>query len=198
MSTTYTTNTNLGKPALGDTGWSTPLNSNCDALDALAPVGGLAVALHEVPSASLNVKVAAGKLHPAGRHDRDLCRHQLAGDHAFEHKGPLSRPDRIGRADCRHQLSGNAARPAGDGRRRQLDNHQHHRQSDLLRRRRLDRRRRELDVRHDDRHEDRLGGRPEDRLLERNADCAAGRCGSGSNHRLNRQLGDDDAGNGPQ
>jgi hypothetical protein len=60
MSTTYTSNVKLGKPALGDTGWSTPLNANCDALDGLAPVGGLAVTLTEVPSASLNVKVAAG------------------------------------------------------------------------------------------------------------------------------------------
>ena len=29
MSTTYTANTKLGQPALGDTGWSTPLNANC-------------------------------------------------------------------------------------------------------------------------------------------------------------------------
>jgi hypothetical protein len=60
MSTTYTSNIKLGKPALGDTGWSTPLNANCEAIDALAPVGSLAVTLTEVPSASLNVKVAAG------------------------------------------------------------------------------------------------------------------------------------------
>jgi hypothetical protein len=61
MSTTYTSNVKLGKPALGDTGWSTPLNANCDTLDGLAPIGGLAVTLAEVPSSSLNVKVAAGK-----------------------------------------------------------------------------------------------------------------------------------------
>jgi hypothetical protein len=61
LSTTYTSNIKLGKPALGDTGWSTPLNSNCDTLDGLAPVGALAVTLTEVPSSSLNVKVAAGK-----------------------------------------------------------------------------------------------------------------------------------------
>jgi hypothetical protein len=60
MSTTYTSNAKLGKPALGDTGWSTPLNANCDTLDGLAPVGGLCVTLTEIPSASLNVKVAAG------------------------------------------------------------------------------------------------------------------------------------------
>jgi hypothetical protein len=60
MSTTYTANIKLGQPALGDTGWSTPLNNNCTTLDGLAPVGGLAVTLHEVPSSTLNVAVAAG------------------------------------------------------------------------------------------------------------------------------------------
>jgi hypothetical protein len=62
MSTTYTSNSKLAKPALGDTGWSTPLNANADTLDGLAPIGGLCVTLTEVPSASLNVKVAAGKV----------------------------------------------------------------------------------------------------------------------------------------
>ena len=61
MSTTYTPNVKLGQPALGDTGWSTPLNNNCTTLDGLTPVGGLAVSLHEVPSASLTVAVAAGQ-----------------------------------------------------------------------------------------------------------------------------------------
>jgi hypothetical protein len=61
MSTTYTPNVKLGQPALGDTGWSTPLNNNCTTLDGLAPVGGLAVSPHEVPSASLTVAVAAGQ-----------------------------------------------------------------------------------------------------------------------------------------
>jgi hypothetical protein len=60
MSTTYTPNIKLGMPALGDTGWSTPLNANCTTLDGVAPVGGLAVTPHELPSASLNVAVAAG------------------------------------------------------------------------------------------------------------------------------------------
>jgi hypothetical protein len=60
MSTTYTPNAQLGQPALGDTGWSTPLNANCTQLDGLAAVGGLCVTLTEVPSASLNIKVAAG------------------------------------------------------------------------------------------------------------------------------------------
>src|SRR5262245_36757260 len=60
MSTTYTTNAKLAKPGTGDTGWGTPLNSNADALDALAPVGALAVTTHEQPSGSLTVDVAAG------------------------------------------------------------------------------------------------------------------------------------------
>ena len=60
MSTTYTPNTKLGQPALGDTGWSTPLNANCTTLDGLSPIGGLCVTLHEVPSASLDVAVSAG------------------------------------------------------------------------------------------------------------------------------------------
>jgi hypothetical protein len=60
MSTTYTPNAKLAQPALGDTGWSTPLNNNCTTLDGLAAVGGLAVTLHEIPSTSLNVAVAAG------------------------------------------------------------------------------------------------------------------------------------------
>ena len=60
MSTTYTPNVKLGQPALGDTGWSAPLNANCTTLDSLSPVGGLAVTLTELPSASLNIAVAAG------------------------------------------------------------------------------------------------------------------------------------------
>src|ERR1700722_12794778 len=58
--TTYTPNAKLAQPALGDTGWSTPLNANCATLDGLTPIGGLCVPLTEIPSASLNVKVAAG------------------------------------------------------------------------------------------------------------------------------------------
>ncbi len=62
MSTTYTPNTKLGQPALGDTGWSTPINNNATTLDGLATVGALCVTLHEVPSTSLNVAVAAGMI----------------------------------------------------------------------------------------------------------------------------------------
>lgn len=60
MSTTYTPALSLGKPAMGDTAWNVPLNATIDALDALAPIGGLAVTPTEIPSTTLNVKVAAG------------------------------------------------------------------------------------------------------------------------------------------
>jgi len=60
MSTTYTANIKLGEPAVGDTGWGAPLNANCGTLDALAPVGALCVTLHEIPSTTLNVHIAAG------------------------------------------------------------------------------------------------------------------------------------------
>lgn len=60
MSTTYSTNLKLAESAVGDTGWGPLVNGNWNTLDALAPVGGLAVTTNEVPSASLNVAVAAG------------------------------------------------------------------------------------------------------------------------------------------
>src|SRR6185312_10009078 len=60
MSNTYTPNAKLAMPAIGDTGWAVPVNGNCVLLDAFSPVGGLAVTTKEVPSASLNVAVAAG------------------------------------------------------------------------------------------------------------------------------------------
>jgi hypothetical protein len=58
--TTYTPNLKLGQPASGDRTWNVPLNANTAALDALAPVGGLNVTTTEVPSATLNVLIAAG------------------------------------------------------------------------------------------------------------------------------------------
>jgi hypothetical protein len=61
MATSYTSNTKLGKPALADRNWNVPLSANIDLLDSLAPIGGLCVTAAEVPSASLNVCVAAGK-----------------------------------------------------------------------------------------------------------------------------------------
>lgn len=60
MSNTYTPNAKLAQPALGDTGWATPVNGNATILDGLTPVGGLCVTTKEQPSASLNVAVAGG------------------------------------------------------------------------------------------------------------------------------------------
>jgi hypothetical protein len=61
MATTYTNNAKLGKPSTADRNWNLPLNANADALDALAPVGGLCVTAAEVPSASLIVQAAPGR-----------------------------------------------------------------------------------------------------------------------------------------
>jgi hypothetical protein len=61
MSTIYTTNVKFGKPSVADRNWNLPLNANADALDALAPVGGLCVTTAEIPSASLNVQAAGGQ-----------------------------------------------------------------------------------------------------------------------------------------
>jgi hypothetical protein len=60
MTTTYSTNTKLGKPAVADRNWNVALNANADLLDGLTPIGGLCVTTLEVPSASLNVQVAPG------------------------------------------------------------------------------------------------------------------------------------------
>jgi hypothetical protein len=58
MSTTYTTNVNLGKPATADRNWDVPLSANCDVLEAQSPLAGGNVTPSEDPSASLNVRVA--------------------------------------------------------------------------------------------------------------------------------------------
>ena len=60
MANTYTPNVQLAMPAPGDRTWNVPVNGNAQVLDALAPVGALAVVTTEVPSATLNVHVAAG------------------------------------------------------------------------------------------------------------------------------------------
>ena len=60
MSSIYTPNVQLAMPASGDRTWNVAVNANCSAVDSLAPVGSLAVVTAEVPSASLNVAVAAG------------------------------------------------------------------------------------------------------------------------------------------
>jgi hypothetical protein len=61
MSSSYSSNVKLAKPASGDRTWNTPLNANADLLDALAPLGHFAVTTHEQTSTSLLVDVAAGK-----------------------------------------------------------------------------------------------------------------------------------------
>jgi len=61
MSTTYTNSIKLGQPGSGDRTWNTPLNANATILDALSPVGDLAVTTHEQPSSSLLVDIAAGQ-----------------------------------------------------------------------------------------------------------------------------------------
>jgi hypothetical protein len=60
MSLSFTPNLNLQNPALGDTGWNVPLVANTATLDSQNAIGALAVALHEVPSSTLNVKVSSG------------------------------------------------------------------------------------------------------------------------------------------
>ncbi len=60
MSNTYTPNTQLAMPAAGDRNWNVAVNGNAAVLDALAPLGALAVTTTEVPSATLNVRVAPG------------------------------------------------------------------------------------------------------------------------------------------
>ncbi len=65
MSTIYTHNAKLAKPAVADRNWNLPLNANADALDALAPIGGLCVTTAESPSASLIVQAASGRFQKA-------------------------------------------------------------------------------------------------------------------------------------
>ncbi len=60
MSSSYTNNVKLAMPAIGDTGWSVPLNTNSTILDGFTAVGALAVTTKEIPSASLNIAVAGG------------------------------------------------------------------------------------------------------------------------------------------
>jgi hypothetical protein len=65
MSTIYTQNAKLAKPAVADRNWNLPLNANADALDALAPIGGLCVTTAEASSASLTVQAASGRFQKA-------------------------------------------------------------------------------------------------------------------------------------
>ena len=65
MSTTYTARAQLGYPAVGDPGWGATYNTIVTTLDGFNALGALAVTLAEVPSASLNVAVAAGSYRKA-------------------------------------------------------------------------------------------------------------------------------------
>jgi hypothetical protein len=60
MANNYTPNVQLAMPAPGDRTWNMPVNGNAQVLDSLAPISALAVVTTEVPSATLNVHVAAG------------------------------------------------------------------------------------------------------------------------------------------
>jgi hypothetical protein len=50
----------MAMPAAGDRTWNVPVNANAQLLDAINAIGDLAVTTTEVPSASLNIKVATG------------------------------------------------------------------------------------------------------------------------------------------
>lgn len=60
-----TANLKLAKPTVGDRNWHVPILADLDAIDALSPVGGLCVTANEVPSVTLNARVAAGKFQKA-------------------------------------------------------------------------------------------------------------------------------------
>ncbi len=60
MSTSYTANCRLRKPAASDRNWDAPLNANADQLDAATALGALCVSATESPSNTLRVKVSAG------------------------------------------------------------------------------------------------------------------------------------------
>ncbi len=128
MSTTYTPNAKLGQPALGDTGWSTPLNANSTTLDGLAPVGGLCVTLHEVPSTSLNVAVAAGQYVQQDGSIGTFAGSSSQAITASATKVLYLDLTASGVSDGRRQLPEHRPRPPGDSRRRQLDHHVDHRQ----------------------------------------------------------------------
>lgn len=61
MATTYTPRAKFAKPDPAQREWNIPLNANADALDDLAPIGGLCVTPVERPSATLRLNVAAGR-----------------------------------------------------------------------------------------------------------------------------------------
>lgn len=60
MATTVFPDTKLSKSALSDIDWDKPISSNAEILAGMASLSGLCVTSKEVPSTSLNVRVAAG------------------------------------------------------------------------------------------------------------------------------------------
>ena len=93
MANTYTPNVQLAMPAAGDRTWNVPVNGNAQALDALAPVAALAVVSTEVPSATLNVHVAAGNYL---RQDGTIGTYagvRVSADDILDNQLSLSRPD---------------------------------------------------------------------------------------------------------
>jgi hypothetical protein len=65
VSTTFTPNALLQKPATADRNWDLAINKNTDLLDGTSAIGQLCVTPTEVPSASLNVRVSGGSYHRA-------------------------------------------------------------------------------------------------------------------------------------
>ena len=175
MSTTFTPNVKLGQPALGDTGWSTPLNNNCTTLDGLAPVGGLAVSLNRAAVGFAQRRHRRRNVHQPGRDRYGVCRHRVASDDRQLDELPL--PDERRHADRQHQRlprRTDAVLPARRGGRRLEHHHISHRRPGLPagRRGRLSAAgRRHADRRSehrpwfDDRDRDRDGDQPEAGLL---------------------------------
>jgi hypothetical protein len=60
MATTWTPRAGLAQPASPDRNWDAPLLATIASLDGINAIGALAVTLHDFPSVSLAVKVAAG------------------------------------------------------------------------------------------------------------------------------------------
>ena len=88
MSNTYTSNIKLAMPAIGDTGWSIPVNANCTTLDGFTAIGALAVSTRRSAECLPERRGRFRLLSPAGRHDRHVCRGGVAGDQRLLHAGP--------------------------------------------------------------------------------------------------------------
>jgi hypothetical protein len=60
VSTNYTSNSQLQKPATADRNWDVQLNANFDALDGMTAIGGLVVTPADPRSATLSVRISQG------------------------------------------------------------------------------------------------------------------------------------------